>query len=213
MGNKSNKLMNNEVSTPTSVTAASLPQNKKSYSRQKEDQQSFNLQELKKIDVETQYIIFGYYRLNHDNIPDLIIYITLSYYYLNIIMINDYFFNAGSLINISNDNKIAKTNHDDYSVNTVYGNYIIDLQQDINRGILIYQWKIKILSKYVVTIGIDNFECRSLNSRFDYDKSKECYSYYVKNGFIYSWNAPNINLHNNKSTYYVEILLLLLMIL
>ena len=86
---------------------------------------SFDYRKLNSIDNRTKDSVFGYIRLmerelSFDNIPDLISFLILLYYYHN-----EYFAKYGEQVKVSNDNMII-TNLIQYPRCTVYGNTWID---------------------------------------------------------------------------------------
>ena len=106
------------------------------------------LKQVKSIKKETQFTVFGYVRQNENkmalfcNIPSMICYLCLSYYYHG-----EYFEKAGDDLQISNDKMtITKVSNKVNWLNTAYGKTWIDSNID-----QIAEWKFKMnkLENYI----------------------------------------------------------------
>ena len=106
------------------------------------------LKKLKQIDNRFKYAVFGYVRsmesqLSHYNVPVLISYVVLSYYFHG-----EYFAKYGDKVQLSNDRMtvtkiIDKSMWNKYN-NTTYGN--IWIESNVNQ---IAKWKLKLSSNNV----------------------------------------------------------------
>eukprot|EP01084_Bolivina_argentea_P299913 517020_1 len=102
------------------------------------------LKELKQINNRTKHSVFGYVREMHDklslpNVPILISYLCLSYYYHN-----EYFAKSGDEVEILNDKMSIKkiAGHCDYN-NTTYCNTWIESTSN-----KIAKWTLKFQSEH-----------------------------------------------------------------
>eukprot|EP01084_Bolivina_argentea_P088147 159148_1 len=108
-----------------------------------------NYDKLKNIDNETKYLVFGFLRISSDllelNMPDLITFTCLSFYY-----ISEYFAKAGTNVEIScNETKIEKICSGHWG-NISYGNIKITSH---SKGI--YKWYLKIIKcRWHIIVGI-----------------------------------------------------------
>eukprot|EP01084_Bolivina_argentea_P107699 192546_1 len=104
---------------------------------------------LKNIENETKYLVFGFLRISSDlldlNMPDLIIFTCLSFYY-----ISEYFAKPGTNIEISCDGaKITKICSGHWE-NVTYGN-----KEITSRSKGIYKWYLKMIKcRWHIVVGI-----------------------------------------------------------
>ena len=110
------------------------------------------LKKLKQIDNRFKYAVFGYVRsmepqLSHYNVPVLISYICLSYYYHN-----EYFAKKGDNVELSNNNMTVNKLNVGWN-NTTYGN--IWIESDIDQ---IAKWTFKLSSNgaWISILSKDN---------------------------------------------------------
>ena len=125
--------------------------------------------EIDQIDIKIKDIVFGFIKNIILNVPDLVCYLIVSFYY------EKESFNpnlCGPDITLSNDSKIMDNRDGKGRYSTVYGKYVIP--STINAT---YIWKFKNIGTKIdfLRIGIDNADAKWINDA-SYDQ-KECAFY------------------------------------
>ena len=165
-----------------------------------------SLKQTKKADPEIKFSVFGYIRRYEKkfkyNIPSLIKYSCLNYYYLH-----EYFTIYGRNITISNPPKntiiTSLSSNGNFTTNTLYGNVVID-RNDTSISEYIWTFKIwNLLQHSSFIIGIDQSQ-NKLNKKFlnsDFSSiglnPNNFYAFGSK-GRLYCKNKTN---GNNRSNY------------
>ena len=146
-----------------------------------------SLTKLKLVDNNTKFCIFGYARETESSlsitVPMLIQYLIILYYW-----IGEKFTTHGDGIKVDKTKKIAWYN-DTFgtSYNTVYGNYVIDIN---DTSIIRYEWTFKIISTldidlHPMCIGIDSSNNKFINDDFSNFKNNHPYYGIGSNGYSY----------------------------
>ena len=152
---------------------------------------SIDFELLKKIDLKTKHAVTGYIRrhrndYNQQNVPDLIMFIILSYY-----AIMEYFgvINEAK-VKLTEDNTCIKKISEHFWDNTSYGNITINPMKD--KGV--YKWWIRIeqfVSNAVIGFGTEH---ESINTSIDNDDG----FYYILNCYTGSIQAKGWDRWNDK---------------
>ncbi len=149
-----------------------------------------DLQELKKRDIQIQYLVFGFVRnaqilLSNNtsfwNISDLIIYIIMAFYGLEECFKH---FNESQFITFDHDNIIKKINKKQWS--TCYGYKVIEYNSD---GVHIWRFEALTLANGACMIGIDEANYKWFTNCFCWEyEDRDGYGYNGYNGRKYNKN-------------------------
>ena len=155
----------------------------------------FDLQEIKKIDRKSQYLVFGFVKKSQSlfsqndqstfwNISELIIY-TIIAFYAHIEFFKH--FTDGSFKTENNATKITRIVGHEQSRNayrTVYGSKVISFE---SKGI--HTWKIRLIAGKFICIGIDEASHECMEDAFFFETKTLNYSYAAYGGQKYTQNT------------------------
>ena len=153
-----------------------------------------NLKEIKKADIKSQYLVFGFVKecqlLFEDkddniirNITDLIIYTIIAFY------AHFEFFEhfAEDKFKTEDDGRIITKNGDELRL-TAYGSIIIPFESEA-----VYTWKIRILKGNTIAIGIDEASRKCMQEIFFNCRKSKNYAYASGTGKKYSHKKHRVN--------------------